>query len=111
MSTYRVGLDIGSTTCKIVVLDNHSHMVFSRYKRHQANVAGVLREELKNTPFPDRRRQPELKITGSVGMGVAEKFDLPFVQEVIAATKFVKPISGSCNPDRHRRRRRQNCLH
>ena len=33
MSTYRVGLDIGSTTCKIVVLDNHSHVVFSRYKR------------------------------------------------------------------------------
>ena len=90
MSTYRVGLDIGSTTCKIVVLDNHSHMVFSRYKRHQANVAGVLREELKNLRSQIGGASLKLKVTGSVGMGVAEKFDLPFVQEVIAATKFVK---------------------
>ena len=47
MSTYRVGLDIGSTTCKIVVLDNQYQVVFSSYKRHKASVAGVQREELK----------------------------------------------------------------
>lgn len=90
MSTYRVGLDIGSTTCKIVVLDNHSHVVFSRYKRHQANVAGVLREELKTLRSQIGDASLKLKITGSVGMGVAEKFQIPFEQEVIAATKFVK---------------------
>ena len=90
MSTYNVGLDIGSTTAKIVVLDHKKNVIFSRYKRHQANVAGVLRDVLSTLRSQIGAAALKLKITGSVGMGVAEKFGLPFEQEVIAATKFVK---------------------
>lgn len=90
MSMYRVGLDIGSTTCKIVVLDAAQHVVFTCYKRHQANVPKVLQEALQQLRDQIGDASLQLKVTGSVGMGVAEKFDLPFEQEVIAATKYVK---------------------
>ena len=49
MSTYQVGLDIGSTTAKMVVLDGSKQVVFSRYKRHQANIMGVLKEAVSYT--------------------------------------------------------------
>lgn len=90
MSTYNVGLDIGSTTAKIVVLNQNKEVVFTRYRRHQANVPAVLREELQSLRSQIGAARLKLKITGSVGMGLAEKFQLPFEQEVIAATKFVK---------------------
>ena len=90
MSTFNIGLDIGSTTAKIVVLDNKKNMIFSRYKRHQANVMAVLKEELTHLRSQIGAASIKLKVTGSVGMGLAEKFKLAFEQEVIAATKFVK---------------------
>ena len=90
MSTYQVGLDIGSTTAKMVVLDGSKQVVFSRYKRHQANIMGVLKEELSELTAAIGEAAVKMKVTGSVGMGIAEKFKLAFEQEVIAATKFVK---------------------
>jgi predicted CoA-substrate-specific enzyme activase len=90
MSTFQVGLDIGSTTAKMVVLDSKKNVVFSRYKRHQANIKAVLKEELASLRSTIGAASVKLKVTGSVGMGVAEKFKLAFEQEVIAATKFVK---------------------
>lgn len=90
MSTYQVGLDIGSTTAKMVVLDGSKQVVFSRYKRHQANIMGVLKEELSELTAAIGEAAVKIKVTGSVGMGIAEKFKLAFEQEVIAATKFVK---------------------
>ena len=49
-----------------------------------------MREELQTLRSQIGAASLKLKITGSVGMGVAEKFNIPFEQEVIAATKFVK---------------------
>lgn len=90
MGVYHIGLDIGSTTAKMIVTDEQNTLIFSRYQRHQANIMAVilgfftmLQTELGNKPF-------KLSITGSVGMGIAEKFALPFVQEVVAATKYVR---------------------
>ena len=47
MKTYRAGIDIGSTTVKLVILDENSNMVYGRYRRHQANTQGTLAELLK----------------------------------------------------------------
>lgn len=91
MNVYKVGLDIGSTTAKIVVLDkNGTDVLFYKYERHQAKVqeclSGFFRELgelLGDAPLA-------VQVTGSVGMGVAEKCGLPFVQEVVAATNYIR---------------------
>ena len=91
MSYYKVGLDIGSTTAKMVVLDEQNSTVFQRYERHQAKVNECLRLFFGqlNEQLP-ADAQISLCITGSVGMGVAEKCGLPFVQEVVAAANYVR---------------------
>ena len=70
---YRTGLDVGSTTAKMVILDNHGQVVFSRYERHNAQVNRLL-----ETYFREAREQlgdvtTAIAVTGSVGMGTAEQ--------------------------------------
>lgn len=89
MERYRIGLDVGSTTAKMVVLDEEGRAVYTCYRRHQAAVEALLNtffEELSNR-FPGA--SCTLVMTGSVGLGVAERCGIPFVQEVVAATRYV----------------------
>ena len=83
----RIGIDIGSTTAKVVALDPKNETLFAAYRRHNAKPAEVLR--LLMGELCDRLGvgRAALCVTGSVGMGVAERHSLPFVQEVAAATK------------------------
>ncbi|MCH3915454.1 MAG: acyl-CoA dehydratase activase [Acidaminococcaceae bacterium] len=90
MSTFNVGLDIGSTTAKMVVLDQNNNLIFSRYKRHQANIMSVIFEFFNALRSQVGSSGLKLNITGSVGMGIAEKYGLPFTQEVISAATFVR---------------------
>lgn len=91
MNEFRLGIDIGSTTLKVVVTHNDSSdIVFSRYTRHNldinhtlASVLNDLEQQTGDAPF-------SVCITGSIGMGVAEKLDIPFMQEVVAASLFVR---------------------
>jgi len=92
MNRYRIGLDIGSTTAKIVAINNRNEIVFSKYERHQTNIIPVIIKFLEQLKAQAGNCALNIKITGSVGMGVAEKCHLPFVQEVIAATEFVKTL-------------------
>ncbi len=89
ISTYRAGLDIGSTTLKIVFLDNKGNIVFSGYKRHHADVSAALKEMLNEASLTLGDCKMELIITGSAGMGVAERYDIPFVQEVVASAALI----------------------
>ncbi|MCH4148777.1 MAG: acyl-CoA dehydratase activase-related protein [Prevotella sp.] len=87
---YKVGLDVGSTTAKIAVIDDCNEVVFTRYERHNARVG-----ELVSRFFEDIFQQfgdVELNIcvTGSVGMSTAEQLQVEFIQEVVAATVFAK---------------------
>ena len=90
MNIYKMGLDIGSTTAKIVVLDDHNNIIFSGYERHQTNILPVITKFLEQLKAQVGNCGLNIKVTGSVGMGIAENYKLPFVQEVIAATEFVK---------------------
>ena len=87
---YRAGLDVGSTTAKIVVLDDEDHIVYSQYRRHNAQV-----RELTTTYLNEIKHQlgnPSLRlcVTGSVGMATADELRAEFVQEVVAATVFAR---------------------
>ncbi len=90
MSTFNVGLDIGSTTAKMVVLDQNNNLIFSRYKRHQANIMSVIFEFFNALRSQVGASGLKLNVTGSVGMGIAEKYNLHFTQEVISAATFVR---------------------
>jgi predicted CoA-substrate-specific enzyme activase len=86
---YRVGLDIGSTTIKMVVINAKDDVVMTRYERHQARVPDLLREYLGTLHDNFGNEEITFCITGSIGMGVAEKYGLPFEQEVVAATHYI----------------------
>ena len=81
----RVGLDIGSTTIKCVVLNERDELVFSTYERHYSHILEKGRELLTRVAarcLPDGRAK--LAISGSAGMGLADSCGVPFVQEVFA---------------------------
>ena len=89
----RVGLDVGSTTLKCVVLNDQNEILFSKYERHLSRIVEKSVEMLREVEaqFPDAKVQ--LSISGSAGMGLAERSNIPFVQEVYA-TRIA--VTGSC---------------
>ena len=86
----RLGIDIGSTTAKIVALDESGGQLYSNYRRHNAKVSEVLVDYINDLEERAGNADVALCLTGSVGMGVAERLGLPFVQEVVAATRAVQ---------------------
>ncbi len=80
-----LGLDVGSTTVKTIVLDEQGEILFSRYQRHlsevRATVAQLLREAM--AALPDALWH--VALTGSGSITLAEEVNLPFVQEVVAS--------------------------
>ena len=93
----RVGLDIGSTTVKAVVLDQTdalNEVLFSDYRRHHANVratvGGLMEDIHAKLESLGRGDEPiRLAITGSGGLALADSLHVPFVQEVIAETRAI----------------------
>lgn len=89
-----VGLDIGSTTIKCVVLDESEHIVFSHYERHLSLVAqqtATLLERVESEVLNGEKAK--LMISGSAGMGMADRCSLPFVQEVYATRISAKRLN------------------
>ncbi|MBQ6347713.1 MAG: 2-hydroxyacyl-CoA dehydratase [Clostridia bacterium] len=89
----KIGLDIGSTTIKAVVLNEAGEIVFRRYERHRAQIA-MLCEVLLHAvmkKFPGERFQ--LGISGSAGMGLAEELDIDFLQEVYATRVALRQMA------------------
>ena len=80
----RVGLDVGSTTLKCVVLNDQNEILFSKYERHLSRIVEKSVEMLREVEaeFPDEKVL--LSISGSAGMGLAERSGIQFVQEVYA---------------------------
>lgn len=95
-TVYKIGLDIGSTTIKAVVLSANGKIMFSVYRRHHAKIKESLSALLSEIQQKTGDALVCVRLTGSVGMGIAEKCGLPFVQEVVAATQYVKQYSDAC---------------
>lgn len=87
---FKVGIDIGSTTVKIVVLGEEKKLLFSRYKRHNARAKAVVAETLKELLIEKGDIEVSVCVTGSVGLGMSEQYAFPFVQEVVAATQAIR---------------------
>ena len=87
---YRLGIDIGSTTVKVAILDNNDEIIFSDYQRHFANIQETLAELLEKAENALGALQVYPVITGSGGLTLANHLNVPFVQEVIAVSEALK---------------------
>ena len=103
----KVGIDIGSTTIKVVVLDASEKLVYKKYARHFSDIPTALVTNLTELRHVLNRLNGaaagtdedvlsdmrfRFALTGSAGMGIAQRLQLPFVQEVIAAATAVKKL-------------------
>jgi len=90
----RLGIDVGSTTVKLVALDAADRCVYGTYERHKADIRGTLITVIETAceAFATRGIDGDLRIavTGSGGLSVSQWIGLPFVQEVIAGAKAVQ---------------------
>ena len=86
----KIGIDVGSTTVKVVALDEQGSVCFSRYKRHHARAREVVADMLGELLQEQGDVEACACITGSVGMGMSERHSIPFIQEVVAATKAIQ---------------------
>ena len=81
----RIGIDIGSTTIKSVVLDENDNIIHKSYERHFAMITEKTQEVIQGLIDKFRITEPVVcAISGSAGMGLAERAGIPFVQEVYA---------------------------
>ncbi|NLC84807.1 MAG: 2-hydroxyacyl-CoA dehydratase [Ruminococcaceae bacterium] len=85
----RCGLDIGSTTIKIVLLEGDS-IIYQQYRRHNADIAGELQQAFQELSDSFPGVSARVSVTGSGGLSVSRWLDLPFVQEVIAETAAIR---------------------
>lgn len=99
MSTHvlRVGIDVGSTTVKVVVLDMQGEVVYSKYERHRADIRSTIISVVDAALDTIQERYPgqedivlSVKTTGSGGLAVSRWLSVPFVQEVVASTTAVR---------------------
>ena len=83
---HKLGIDIGSTTVKVAVLDENDNLLFSDYERHFANIRETLASLIQKAydKLGDFMVAP--MITGSGGLTLAKHLNVPFVQEVISVS-------------------------
>ncbi|MGB9599975.1 MAG: acyl-CoA dehydratase activase, partial [Myxococcota bacterium] len=87
-----VGLDLGSTTAKVVVLDKGGRIIFSDYRRHNTEILRTLSDILMSLYNQVGDRDVSVRVTGTAGMGISERFQIPFVQEVVASCETVNRL-------------------
>ncbi|MDL2222939.1 acyl-CoA dehydratase activase [Bacteroidales bacterium OttesenSCG-928-M11] len=85
-----MGIDIGSTTIKVIILDESFTPVYQVYKRHKTDIRGAFALQLQELEKKFGNHSFRVCFTGTAGMGVAERTGLPFVQEVVAAVELVR---------------------
>lgn len=90
--TLRAGIDVGSTTVKLVILNEKNESLFAKYERHFSDVKTATERVLREAEALIGNQEMTMSITGSGGMGLADVLEIPFVQEVIACTRTVEEV-------------------
>ena len=89
----RIGVDIGSTTVKLVAVARDGKMVFSEYKRHFSEIKQTLQELLNHAYEKLGNVDISVMMTGSGGVAMAEKLEVDFIQEVVATANAVEEVA------------------
>ena len=93
MKTYQAGIDVGSTTVKLVVLDENGQMIFGQYQRHLSHTQRALSDLLKQARAALGECALELRATGSGAINLAKALGIPFVQEVVAVAQALERVA------------------
>lgn len=86
----KIGVDVGSTTAKVVALDENNNVVYKSYRRHYTRLVETITEILQELTEEVGDIELNICMTGSGAMGMTERMGIQFVQEVIAVTKSLK---------------------
>ena len=97
MNTYKLGIDIGSTTVKIAILDENNQILFSDYERHFANIQETLQQLLEKAVDKLGTFHVHPVITGSGGLTLATHLNVPFTQEVVAVSTALQDYAPQCD--------------
>ena len=93
----RLGVDIGSTTVKIAILNEQDQVLFSEYRRHFANIQQTLADLLAEAKEKLGAVSLRPAITGSGGLSISKHLDAPFVQEVVAVATALQSYAPQCD--------------
>lgn len=86
----RIGMDVGSTTLKVLVLNEQNQVIYKSYERHKSRVREMAFAKIDELKHLLKDEQLQFAITGSAGLGIAKDGGFPFVQEVFATAQAVK---------------------
>ncbi len=91
----QVGLDVGSTTAKLVALNNQNEIIFKFYQRHFSDIKNTTLTLLRllSDQFPHAKLK--MNASGSSGLGICDVLGIPFIQEVVACTEAVKSTEAN----------------
>ena len=90
MKTFRAGIDVGSTTVKLVLLDEQDRIVFGEYRRHCAHTQETLAQLLREARERLGACEVRVRITGSGAINLSKALNIPFVQEVVAVASALR---------------------
>lgn len=90
MAIYSLGIDVGSTTVKTVIIDEKKNIIYSKYQRHFSKVRETVKTQLEAVQEKYPNDTFKICMTGSAGLGLATGAEIPFVQEVNSAFIAVK---------------------
>lgn len=94
---FSLGIDIGSTTVKVAILNSSRETIFSSYRRHFASIIETLKAVLIEAKAKLGDVKIKAYITGSGGLGLSKALHIPFVQEVVAEARVIKLRSPKTN--------------
>ncbi len=87
-----LGLDVGSTTVKLVVMDENNEILYSKYQRHFSDIKKTIYDIVNDAYEAFSDANINVMVTGSGGISVSKWLDLPFIQEVIASTNAIEKL-------------------
>ncbi|MDR3243401.1 MAG: acyl-CoA dehydratase activase-related protein [Elusimicrobiota bacterium] len=89
---FKAGMDIGSTTVKLAILDSDNKIVYCKYRRHQLDLLNTIISLIDEAPKELFDKEMTVCATGSGAISISQKADIKFEQEVIACTKAIKSL-------------------
>lgn len=87
---FKLGLDVGSTTVKIVMLNSNEDIIYNKYKRHFSDIKSTIVEIITEAYDKFKDENVKVMVTGSGGLSVSKWLNVGFTQEVIACTKTIE---------------------
>ena len=95
MKSLKIGLDVGSTTVKVVLTDNKDKILYKDYRRHYSDTKKTIKEILDEIINNYSNDKFSIVMTGSGAIAIANYLEIPFVQEVIACKNAIKRYAPS----------------